>query len=1133
MIADIRASAVRPPAVVALEPGASELSALVRQHDWSGTPLGSMESWPQSLRTVVNILLTSRYAMWMGWGKELTFLYNDAYAPTLGLKHPWALGKPASKVWAEIWRDIGPRIETVLSTGKATYDEALLLFLERSGFPEETYHTFSYSPLSDDEGRVTGMLCVVTEESKRVISERRMTTLRHLSTALAACHSEAEVLSAVEEQLGRNQYDLPFTITYLFDDKGQARLACATGISREEHPAAPLELAAGVNLPWPAADVFSGLKTYVLDDLTERVQHEPLPSGAWDQPPEKAVVVPIRQSHDGAAGFLVAGINRYRPFDSACSGFVELIAGQLAAGIASARAYQEERRRAEALAELDRAKTAFFSNVSHEFRTPLTLMLGPVGDLLSGSETTASPKDRELLAVVHRNGLRLQRLVNTLLDFSRIEAGRAQANYEPTDLAALTAELASSFRSAMERAGLDFTVDCPPLSESVFVDREMWEKVVLNLLSNAFKYTLAGSVSVRLVEAEPGVELSVTDTGVGIPEQALPNLFERFHRVEGTQGRTHEGSGIGLALVHELVRLHGGTVSVSSVLGRGSTFTIKLPFGSAHLPPDRIGAERILTSTALHANAYVEEVLRWLPADADSSSEDPDRTSTATVAALMPGAGRSRVLVADDNADMRDYMRRLLGSHHEVIAVSNGDEALTLALKEPPDLVLTDVMMPGLDGFGLLRELRAHERTKTLPIILLSARAGEESRVEGLDAGADDYIVKPFTGRELLARVDAHLSLARMRREADEARRLSEVRLKLALEATGMVAWEWDPEKDHVTAVGDMKRVFGETLDSSAQGFRLVDVEDEPEHRAKLERVGQRGGYYHSEFRIRRADTGATAWLEERGTGIVDDQGRVRCVVGVVADATERKAAEEEIRRKNEELTRANSELEEFAFVASHDLQEPLRMVNIYSQLLLQRCRTPEDPKLRQYADFVEKGVERMQELISDLLVYSRVVHPEQDEAQRADLDASLDEALSVLEVRIGETGADITRKPLPTVYGDERQLALVFQNVLSNALKYRDQEERPRVDIWADEQDDECVVNVRDNGIGFAPIHAERIFGLFKRLHKIAYPGTGLGLAICRRIIERYGGRMWAHSKGEGHGAVFSFSLRRSETLK
>ncbi len=292
---------------------------------------------------------------------------------------------------------------------------------------------------------------------------------------------------------------------------------------------------------------------------------------------------------------------------------MELIAGQLAAALSNARAYEEERRRAEALAEIDRAKTVFFSNVSHEFRTPLTLMLGPVEELLSKAETELPKAYRETLSLVYRSGLRLQRLVNTLLDFSRIEAGRTQASYGPSDLAKLTAELASPFRSAMERAGLQYIVDCEPFSEPVYVDREMWEKIVLNLVSNAFKYTHHGSVVVRLFEHDGFAELSVADTGIGIPQPELPLIFERFHRVEGARGRTQEGTGIGLALVRELVHLHGGSVTATSEAGLGSKFTVSIPLGVAHLPADRVQGQRTLSSTASHADAFLEEALRWLP----------------------------------------------------------------------------------------------------------------------------------------------------------------------------------------------------------------------------------------------------------------------------------------------------------------------------------------------------------------------------------------------------------------------------------------------------------------------------------------------------------------------------------------
>ncbi len=398
----------------------------IRELDWSKTPLGPIQNWPQSLRTVVNILLSSRYAMWMAWGPELTFFYNDAYRPTLGIKHPRALGMPANEVWSEIWPDIGPLIDTVLASGKATYYEGLLLFLRRSGFPEETYHTFSYSPLSDDNGRISGMLCVVTEETDRLIGERRVATLRDVAAALASTNTEEEVLQALHEQLSRNQKDLPFTLTYLFDQSGIARLGVSSGIP-ENHPWAPARIDRGSDSPWPAHQSFLPPFSRLIE-LAEQRMLAPLPAGDWDKPPETAAIVPIKQQgQEQPAGFFVVGTNPYRHYDTAYSGFIDLLAGQIAAGIGNARAYEGERRRAEALAEIDRAKTIFFSNVSHELRTPLTLMLSPVEELLS--EKNHAPEERELLDLVHRNGLRLQKLVNTLLGFSRIEAGRIQADY--------------------------------------------------------------------------------------------------------------------------------------------------------------------------------------------------------------------------------------------------------------------------------------------------------------------------------------------------------------------------------------------------------------------------------------------------------------------------------------------------------------------------------------------------------------------------------------------------------------------------------------------------------------------------------------------------------------------------------
>lgn len=732
-----------------------EIGRDLNEVDWAATALGAPDGWPQSLRTAVSILLASRFPMWMAWGPDLTFFCNAAYRrDTLGSKYPWALGRPASEVWSEVWDDARPRIEHVLSTGQATWDEDLLLLLERSGYPEESYHTFSYSPLSDEDASVVGMLCVVNEDTERVIAERRMATLRDLGSDPSVIRTERQMLAFVASQLAGNPYDLPFTLTYLFEDDGDAHLAGVSGIGVDHH-AAPQTISAGGSAVWPAEKAARGDVDVVA--LDGRVSD--LPFGAWAGPPAEALVVPLPQQGGAPVGFLVAGLNRHRPLDDGYRGFVELVAGHISAGVVSARSYQAQQQRAEELAELDSAKTTFFSNISHEFRTPLTLILGPVEDL-RGRVSGLDQQTRDELELVHRNGLRLDKLVNTLLDFSRIQAGRMQARFEPVDLSAVTAELASVFRSALDRAGLTFTVDCPPLDQPVYLDRDMWEKVVLNLLSNAFKFTFEGAITVGVRAEDSGATVTITDTGIGVAAEEMPRLFERFHRIETARARSTEGSGIGLALVRELVGLHGGTITADSREGEGSSFTVRLPFGSGHLRADELSSPRGASRVGI-AEPFVQEALRWLPTD---PSEPVADASTTAITPAEGGAAGVRVMVADDNADMREYLTNLLrSSGYLVTAVTDGLEALDAIRERAPDIVISDVMMPGLDGLALVAALRGDPRTAALPVLLLSARAGQEASIEGLRAGADDYLVKPFAAAELLARVRANVELARLR----------------------------------------------------------------------------------------------------------------------------------------------------------------------------------------------------------------------------------------------------------------------------------------------------------------------------------------------------------------------------------
>ncbi len=747
--------------------GRSELAGLMEGFDWADTPVGPPEHWPANLKTAVRIMLTSQQPIWIGWGQELTFLYNDPYKSIIGGKHPRALGRPTSEVWSEIWDDIAPLLAKAMGGEEGTYVEAQLLIMERNGFPEETYYTFSYSPIPNPDGGAGGIFCANTDDTQRVIGERQLSLLRELASGAAESRTVEEACRRSARALGTDPQDLPFAMIYLVDARNRlVRLCALAGIERD-HPAVQDTLSLDGPEIWPFAEALQTQRVQFISSLCANFESD-FPAGGWRKPPDRAIVAPIMSSGEQAvAGFLVAGLNPFRLYDERYASFLELVATQIAAAVNNAHAYEEERRRAEALAEIDRAKTTFFSNVSHEFRTPLTLMLSPLEEALAMADERLPPEHLSRLNMVHRNGVRLLKLVNTLLDFARIEAGRVTATYERVDLGIFTAELASNFRSATDKAGLRLAIETDPLPQTVYVDRDMWEKIILNLLSNAFKFTFDGEIGVSVRPAADGAhaEVLVHDTGTGIPADELPHLFERFRRIEGARGRSFEGSGIGLALVQELVKRHGGSIGVASELGHGTTFTITLPFGAGHLPADRVNAVSAQTRSSLRAQAYLNEAIGWLEGHTGLDRPDASSPEDVGVRVVATGARKSRILLADDNADMRDYICRLLSDQYDVEAIDDGQLALDAALRQPPDLVLSDIMMPRLDGFGLLSALRCHPELRNIPVIFLSARAGEEAKVEGLRHGADDYLVKPFSARELFARIAANIELSRARTE--------------------------------------------------------------------------------------------------------------------------------------------------------------------------------------------------------------------------------------------------------------------------------------------------------------------------------------------------------------------------------
>jgi signal transduction histidine kinase/PleD family two-component response regulator len=1068
--------------------GGGELGALMRGRDWSTTPLGLVSEWPQSLRSVISMLLPSKAQIILFWGPDFVCLYNDAYRPVFGAKHPDALGRPGREAWSEIWDTmLHDLLAGVVRTGEAFWAKDLLFILERHGFVEETYFDVSYDPVRVESGNVGGVYCIVTETTDRVVGARRMTLLKDLAARQTTARTTREVYAAAMEVLA-GAPDIAFALAY---SDGELQ-ACT-----------------------PDAEALLARASQT------RVRELPV----------------LAVGVDGPSGRLVVGLNPRRPYDDDYRILLELVANQLGSALANARAYEEERTRAEALAEIDRAKTAFFSNVSHEFRTPLTLILGPVEDMLTDS-VARSAGERGRIELVHRNSLRLLKLVNTLLDFSRIEAGRVQAAFQPTDLASLTTDLVSAFRSAIERAGMELVVDCPPLGEPAYVDRDMWEKIVLNLMSNAFKYTLEGRIAVSLQRESASIVLSVEDTGVGIPERELPHVFTRFHRVEGSHGRTHEGTGIGLALVQELARLHGGTVSVASRLGAGSTFTVTIPSGVAHLPADRIEAVRTLSSTTLGAAPYVEEALRWLPQapEADAINDVIDTVVPAVARVAPDGSTLPYVLLADDNADMRAYVQRLLSAEYEVEAVGDGGSALAAARRRRPDLIVADVMMPVLDGFGLVRELRSDADLRGVPVMLLSARAGEEARVEGWSAGADDYLVKPFSARELLARVESHLNLTRVRRDADAAIRASESRFRALVLASSDVVYRMNADWSEMrflegrAFIPDTQEVSRTWLD------KYISPDDQPHVLHAIEEAIRTKSVFQMEHRVLRVD-GTLGWTASRAIPILNDAGEIVEWFGTATDVTERKRIEEALHLSLESAQQARAEAQhanrmkdEFLTMLSHELRTPLNAILGWSQILTASPTLTLETQ-RQGLDTIERSARVQAQLIEDLLDVSRIAEG------KLRLDVRAVTLSEVIEAALASVQPAADAKQIRVqmlldrdsdhVNGDPARLQQVVWNLLSNAVKFTPK--GGRVQVVLARVNSHVELTVSDNGEGIAPEFLPYVFDRFRQADQTttrSFGGLGLGLSIVKNLVELHGGTVRVKSAGKGQGTSFIVEL-------
>jgi PAS domain S-box-containing protein len=1141
----------RPASTLEFLSGGGELGALMRAFDWEKTSLGPPAQWPQNLRIAIRIMLASRQPIWVGWGRELIYFYNDAYKSIIGGKHPWALGKPTRQVWSEIWDDIGPLLRTATEERQGTYVESQLLIMQRSGYPEETYYTFSYSPIPNDDGSVGGIICANTDDTQRVIGERRLALLRDLGAVTAGARTLDDAYVLAASAIASDARDIPFAILYMADPDGQTFRRVALSGIEADHPAAQETIAAGDWSLWPLGEVA----------LTRELKLVPtgaraLPSASWPQSAAQTAVLPLTSSGDsGRGGVLVCGLNPFRPFDDEYKSFLGLLGAQIAAVIANVQAYDNERRRAEALSEIDRAKTLFFSNVSHEFRTPLTLMLGPIEDLLNDETASLPTPHRDRLDTAHRNSLRLLKLVNSLLDFSRIEAGRMGASFEPTDLAKLTAELASNFVSAMEKARLELKIDCLALPQPVYIDRDAWEKIVLNLLSNAFKFTFDGEIAVSVGVSEDGraAELVVRDTGVGIPGHELPRLFERFHRVEGQKSRSFEGSGIGLALVQELVKLHGGTIRVESVPDKGSTFVVSIPFGTAHLAPERIGAAPSQTSTFLRADAYIEEALRWLPetGEGDFASHAGERAADA-----------AHILVVDDNADMRDYVCRLLVTRWHVETATNGREALAVIREQKPSLVLTDVMMPVMDGYEFLRELRGDPELRALPVILLSARAGEEARVEGLDSGADDYLTKPFSARELVARVNTNLELARMRQDVMRELRESEARFRNMADNAPVMMWVTDARNAITYLNRGWCEFVGQTLEEvlGDGAWNALHPDDRDAASRAVSQANADKRPFRLECRIKRAD-GVYRWALGAASPRFADDGEFLGYIGSIIDITDRKDAEEILQESNVVLERrVNAALAQQAEAeaqlrqaqkmeavgkltggVAHDFNNVLQVISGNLQLLARDVAG--NDRAEQRLKTAMTATSRGSKLASQLLAFGRRTALAPKVVNLGRFIRGIDD---MIRRAIGE-GVEVETIVAGGLWNSFVDIAQIENAILNLAINARDaMEGHGRLTIEAGNAylDDGyaerhaevapgqyVMVAVTDTGCGIPAHLIEQVFEPFFTT-KPEGQGTGLGLSMVYGFVKQSGGHVKIYSE-PGSGTTVRMYLPRARAAE
>jgi signal transduction histidine kinase len=901
---------------------------------------------------------------------------NQHYAQIVHHPAKFGTSAKAEDAWGPVWDDVVPVIKRCFEFGESCHfqDDLLLYRRGSTGHFVEKYHTWSFVPLFDADQKPLGLFNPTTETTAAVLARRRQETLRDVSEQVSLARTTGEFYEGVRNVMEKNAKDIPFMAFYSTSpgDKSTIDLHLQSSVGvPDDHPSCPAKMSVSLRATrpslaphlssptpssvsissvtsgrtlhsdlqtaWPIVPALAARQCVVMDDCSKLVEGFPLRQ--WDHLPEAAIVLPIAPDRSSSVpdAVMILGLNLQCPLDPAYDDWIHILRAHLTSALATVQGIELAEQRRLEKERMAKAQTAWFQGAAHDLRSPLTLVDGPLDDVL---QTNLTGFQRQSLVLAQRNVARIQRLVNALLDFSRIEAGRLTGHFFALDLGAFVSEIAHLFSPAVARRGIEYNVHIQPDGPSVWFDPTLMETAITNLISNAVKYTQKGRIGVAVAYTSTHAVITVSDTGCGIPQAEVDDVTERFNRATTALSAGVEGTGIGLALTKELIKIHDGELLLSSRTEleakreqagmAGSTFTVRIPL------VDRLNAvENGTTTTDRGLGTYGRQMAR--------EAMENGQSDLSPITDSMDGADRNEgflfepsdtLLLVDDNEDIRAYIRRIFAPHCRVVEATDGEEAVRLAqtLVPKPNLILSDVMMPRMSGTELLIAIREHPTTKRIPMVLLSAATDEELRLSALTNGAEDFILKPFKPKELLARVHLHMQLGKKRADLEDMFALREQEVQVLTDYCPSGIVRADENGNILYANATWKQYVGMPPDGDVNSW--TDYLEGPTLQRIQSMWEEMIAGTTSELQVTWTWTnGITVTGTFVRLGTADREGR-RGIVGCLQDITYQEERLHEAERRRIEAEEAKRQQELLVDMTSHEIRTPVSAILQCSSLV-------------------------------------------------------------------------------------------------------------------------------------------------------------------------------------------------------